>query len=157
MKKWIVFGLAVALSLAGAIHRWGDSAHAIATISAKGGSVRHPVHLPAGRKRYVMILTARVIPPYRGSARVVLEGKPHLSHSFHYSRPVILLGIKRIPRFQNNIFFDLRPGDRIALWVRFNSSAGARGRYRLVFYDLKSNKPVLTLPIFFSEEESHGH
>ena len=94
MKRILVLVVAIGLSLTAAHFRFGDSAHAMGLITGDGGKVRHPIHLPAGKDAYTLILTATVIPPWRGSARVSVEGAPELDASFHPSRPAIDLGLR---------------------------------------------------------------
>lgn len=117
-KKLLVFLGAVGISLVGAMHRWDDSAHAIGLIKADGGSVRHRVTLPGGEDRYVLIATATVLPPYRGDARVELRGEPEIPVEMEAAGPVIDLGLRHAPRFRDNTFSGLEPGDRVALWVK---------------------------------------
>ena len=126
-----------------------------------GGKVRHSIHLPAGKDAYTLILTAMVIPPWRGSARVVVEGSPELNASLHSTRPVLDLGLRRRPRFEDGVYHDLRPGDRLALWVRLRPGEGERaeGRYSVNFHDAERDAPVLKIPVILGEpaEGSHGH
>ena len=117
MKKIIFFFVAFGISLLGAIYRWGDSAHSIGLIKADGGGARHPSFLESGKDSYTLIATATVIPPYRGDARVVLEGKPEMDYRIYASGPVVDLALHRRPGFRDNVLYDLRPRDRIALWV----------------------------------------
>lgn len=116
-KKILFFILAVALSLIAANHRFGDSGHSIGTISVKGGKANHPTSFKSGSDRYTLISTATVIPPFRGNARVVLEGSPAIEHEIHFTAPVVDLGIHDLPEFRGNTLYGLEPGDRIALWV----------------------------------------
>jgi hypothetical protein len=161
MKRLLVLVVAIGLSLAAAHYRFGDSAHAIGLITRDGGKVRHPIHLPAGEDSYTLILTATVIPPWRGSARVVVEGSPKLGVSLHPSRLALNLGLRRLPRFEDGVYHDLRPGDRLALWVRLLPGRGERaeGRYSVNFYDAERHDPVLEVPVILGDraEGSHGH
>jgi YHS domain-containing protein len=120
IKKVLVFLAAVAISLTAAMYRWDDSGHAIGLIKAKGGEARHPVSLVSGNDRYLLIATATVIPPYAGSARVELKGRSPLPHTIELARPVVDLGLRHSPRFSDGVLHDLRPRDRIALWVKMN-------------------------------------
>ncbi len=117
IKKTIFFILSVAVSLVAADYRWGDSAHSIGLIRAKGGEARHPATLQSGDTGYTLIATATVLPPYKGNARVVLEGEPKLDYKIHLSAPVVDLKLHRKPELRNDILYDLQPRDRIALWV----------------------------------------
>lgn len=56
------------------------------------GRARHPVHLPGGRDRYTLVVTGTILPPYRGDARVVVEGNPALSYDAYGSDPIVDLG-----------------------------------------------------------------
>lgn len=116
-KKILFFTIAVCISLLGATYRWADSAHSIGLIKASGGEARHPSTLGSGYPLYTLIATATVIPPYRGDARVVLEGSPELDYKIYSSDPVIDLGLRRQPKLRDNVLYDLQPKDRIALWV----------------------------------------
>lgn len=119
-KYLVVFIVSAAFFLMAATNRFHDSAHAIGTIKKGGGSARHPAYLDKDRESYILIATAAVIPPYSGNARVVLEGDPSLTATFHNSGPAIDmdLGLHRHPEFRDNTYFDLRPRDRVALWVK---------------------------------------
>jgi YHS domain-containing protein len=117
-KKIIVFCIAVAVSLVAAMHRWNDSAHAIGVIKADGGTARHPVSLEAGEESYMLIATATVLPPYRGDVKVVLEGEPAMEYEIHSSGPIVDLGLYDWPKFKDNTFYNLKPKDRPALWVK---------------------------------------
>ncbi len=114
----VTFTAAVALSMLAATHRFGDSAHAMGVISTKGGRARHGVHLPAGGERYVLVVTAAVVPPYRGDVTVAVEGDPAPRVAVHASEPVIDLGLRRWPHFRQGAFRGVEPGDRLALWLR---------------------------------------
>jgi YHS domain-containing protein len=117
MKRLLVFVFALALSVAAAWYRPGDSAHAMGLVSVKGGQARHPVHLPGGRDRYTLVVTGTVLPPYQGDARVVVEGEPGLSYDVYGSDPVVDLGLRRRPGFDDQTLIGLRPKDRFTLWV----------------------------------------
>ena len=196
-KSVVFFILALVASFLAATQRWGDSAHSIGLIKASGGEARHPAFLQSGENSYALIATATVISPYRGNARVVLEGKPHIDHRIYLSGPVVDLGIRRNPELRDNVIHDLQPKDRIALWVvmeppaidpvcgmpyeegfltashygrkyffcseacaeafrddpakfKDNDRDTIKGRYNLAFYDTKTNRPVLSVPVIFT-------
>lgn len=204
VKNFIFFALALAASFLAATYRWGDSAHSIGLIKASGGEARHPAFLQSGENRYALIATATVMSPYRGDARVVLEGKPPIEHGIYLSGPIVDLGIRRNPELRDNVIHGLRPKDRIALWVVmkppaidpvcgmpyeewfpatshngreyfFCSEACAeafrndpakfkdkdrdtiKGRYNLAFYDTKTNRPVLSVPVIFTGKGEAAH
>ncbi|MBL0224850.1 MAG: hypothetical protein IPQ16_04505 [Geobacteraceae bacterium] len=117
-KTIFIFIAAVAFFTLAATYRFHDSAHAMGMIKKGGGMARHPALLDKDRDSYVMIATAGVLPPYKGNARVVLEGDPTLTATFHNSEVPFDLGVFRHPAFRDNIYYDLRPKDRIALWVK---------------------------------------
>lgn len=117
IKKTIFFILSVAISLSAAGHRWGDSAHSIGLIKASGGKAKHPASLESGKNEYTLIATATVIPPYKGNARVVLEGEPKMDYGIYLSEPVVDLKLHRRPELKDDTLYDLQPRDRIALWV----------------------------------------
>jgi len=195
MKRKIgFFLLAVMISVAAALIRPGDAAHSIGMIKADGGKVRHASSFPGGKDRYMLISTATVIPPYRGDVRVVLEGRPEMDYRLSFSAPVIDFGIRRLPRFQDGIIHDLRPMDRVALWLemhpprvdpvcgmaheegfirhehegreyafcgemclrefkqnpgQYEGADSLSGTYHLTYYDTKTEKPVMSVPINF--------
>jgi YHS domain-containing protein len=194
--------VSVALSLVAATQRFGDSAHAMGMISSQGGRARHPVELPEGGTRCMLVVTATVIPPFRGDVSVVVEGDPAPEFTVRASAPVIDLGLGRTPRFDEGAFRDLQPGDRLAMWIAVKPppldpvcghprsdgfltaehdgqnlwfcSEGCRaafladpnravvrgklaGSHRIVFRDLASGNPVLTIPLVFGSGGGHGH
>jgi hypothetical protein len=154
-KKVITFVLSAGLCLAAAAYRWGDSGHAIGLISRKGGRARHPTCLESGRGRYTQIVTATVLPGYRGNARMVLEGSPPVPYEMHLAAPVVDLGLRRKPRLKKHTLFDLQPGDRIALWLVMHPAAGTSGdKYFLAFYDTASDRSLLRIPIIFTATET---
>lgn len=116
-KNIMFFALAFGISFIAATHRWGDSAHSIGLIAAAGGKVRHPSFLESGKDRYTLIATATVIPPYRGSAEIFIEGMSPSAYQVYLSEPVVDLGVRRHPRIRDNVITGLKPYDRIALWV----------------------------------------
>jgi len=117
LKNVIAFVLAAAVCLAAAHYRFYDSSHSIGMMNDAGGKAIHPLILDAGKNLYSVIVTARVMPPYRGDARVVLEGTPPMTYTLYNSEPVIDLGVHRHPDFKNNSFYGLQAGDSIALWM----------------------------------------
>ena len=158
MKKPIFFILAVCISLLGATYNWGDSAHSIGLIKAGGGEVKHPSTLESGKRKYMLISTATVIPPYRGDVRVALEGQPEMDYRIYASAPIINLGLRRMPELKDNVFYDLSPKDRIALWVEMKPPVDpVNRRYTLAFYDTKTNKSVLNVPIIFKGKGGMGN
>lgn len=140
-------------------YRFGDSGHALSTMSLKGGKARHPVHLKNSYDRFSVIVTSRVLPPYQGDARVVLEGEPAIFHEMYFSEPVVNLGLSNGPFFNENTIYNLTPGDRIAMWLYMKDTEGTINadrisQYTLAFYDTKTHRPVLKVPLVFESEEA---
>jgi YHS domain-containing protein len=208
MKRWLIFFIiAVAVSLLAASHRWNDSAHAITTVSNKGGSVRHAVELKGGEDRYTIVVTSTVIPPYRGDIKMALEGEPQIPYEIRSSLPPRFnLGVHKWYSIEGDIVKSVKPRDKFILWLilkpnpvdpvcgmegkeeitesysgkryrfcregcreefrespeKFRDNDYMRGKYNLVFYDTKTDKPVLNLPIILKdknekETEGSGH
>ncbi|MHB8772581.1 MAG: hypothetical protein ACYC7J_16430 [Syntrophales bacterium] len=130
LKSAAVLAVAVGVFMTGATYRFHDSAHAIGRLSLQGGEVNHPVLLHEGKPLYTIIVTGRVAAPYRGDARVTIEGDLPMNYRTHTSEPVIDLGFFRRPQFRGNTLYDLREKDKVALWVvmRSNPQAGAAVR-----------------------------
>lgn len=168
IKTITAFLLAVAVCGTAAVHRFHDSAHAMGTLKRGGSQARHPALLDRDRDSWVLIATAGVIPPFHGNARVALEGDPALSASFHNAQPAVDLGLYHRPEFRTDTYYGLRPGDRIALWVKISGNAGRQGggqlteRNRppataLAFYDTATDARLLTIPIRFIGKGGDGH
>lgn len=166
MKNIVFFILAVAISLFGASHRWGDSVHSSGFITGNGGKVRHTRSLESGYSRYSLVATARVKAPYQGDARVVLEGTPELDHDIYLSSLSINLGINERPRFEDHIIYNLQPGDKINLRIVIREPASGesiKGRYILALYDTRTGKSVINIPLNFKtpgttdNEKQHQH
>ena len=158
MKKILVFMFAAVLSVTAAWYRPGDSAHAMGMVSVKGGRAHHPVHLPSGQDRYTLVVTGTILPPYQGDARVVVEGEPALPFSVYGSDPIIDLGLRRRPYFDDQTLTGLQPKDRFTLWVVLRPPEPmANGKYNLTFYDTATEKSVLQIPVIFGGEEGHHH
>lgn len=158
MKKLLVILFATSLSVTAAVWRPGDSAHAMGMVSVEGGRARHPVHLPSGKERYTLVVTGTILPPYRGDARVVVEGEPALPFSVYGSDPIIDLGLRRRPFFNDQTLTGLEPRDRFTLWVVLRPpEPKAAGKYNITFYDTATEKSVLQIPVIFGGEEGHHH
>jgi YHS domain-containing protein len=108
---------AVALSTLAAWWRWPDSVHAIAVLKHGGGKARHPIALRPGPDSWQVVATATVLPPWRGDARISVEGEPRLDWSVALSRPVIDLGVHRFPRLDGDVLRGLEPREHVALWL----------------------------------------
>lgn len=114
---------AVVLATVAAAWRWPDSAHAMGTVRRGGGAVRHAAVLQPGPDRYQIVLTAPVVGPWRGDARISLEGgEGPLPFDVSLSRPPVDLGFHHWPRLDGKVLRDLAPGDRLALWVSFEAA-----------------------------------
>jgi hypothetical protein len=147
------FVAAVAVSTLAAWWRWPDSAHALGVVRQGGGSARHAAVFPAGPEERTLVATARVVPPYRGDARLVLEGEPPIPWRVELSRPAIDLGLHRWPRLEGDVLRGIEPGQRIALWFSIGPRAeGAHAEYRLALRDVASGESVLAIPIQFGAE-----
>ncbi|MEE4353911.1 MAG: hypothetical protein V2J25_13705 [Desulfatiglans sp.] len=155
LKHIIFFILAVGISLLGSAYRWGDSAHSIGLIHTNGGRVKHPSFLKSGKSRYAFISTATVMPPYSGDARLVLEGEPEMDYELSLSRPIVDLGFRRLPKFDDNVLYDLTPRDRLAIWIviKPKDKDAACGKQTLAFYDTKTSRPLLRVPMIFRGKE----
>ncbi len=199
LKNLVYFSLAVLVSGLLAVHRWGDSGHAIGVISATGGAVRHPAVMEGGKGHYSQITTVTVLPSFQGAARVALVGSPQLDYEIYLSRPVIDMGFRRTPELRQDILYDLRAGDRLSLWTLIKPASSSaideniprpaelaggfseifpflkkfingnasdsqtgflkpsiQGRYHLAFYDAATGKPILTVPLIFTNPEKEN-
>lgn len=116
--SWAWFAAAVAVSTFAAVWRWPDSAHALAILRQGGGGARHPVVLTPGPRGYMMIVTAPVMPPWQGDARLAIEGEPPLDFQAQLSGPVLDFGLRHWPKLDGRVLRGLKSGDRIALWVK---------------------------------------
>lgn len=108
---------AVALFTVAAWWRWPDSVHAIGLVKKGGGRARHPIVLAPGPDSWQVVATATVLPPWRGDARISLEGEPPLEWSVALSRPAIDLGVHRFPRLEGDVLRGLEPREHVALWL----------------------------------------
>lgn len=159
MKRLLVFLFAAAFFVGAAMYRRGDSAHAMGMISVDGGRAHHPVHLPSGKDRYTLVVTGTVLPPFSGNARVVVEGKTDLPYSVYGSDPIIDLGLRRRPHFDDQTLTGLQPKDRFTIWVVLRPpEAQPEGAFRVSFYDTATDNPVLQVPVIFGGGgEGHHH
>lgn len=164
LKEITFFVFAAIISLLAASHRWGDSAHTMGLIKEDGGEAIHPAFLEAGKEHYTMIVTAKVIPPYSGDVCVVLEGEPKMDYTLFSAGPVVDVGMRDLPRFQDDTFFGLEPKHRLALWVRMTPSPSLSShgistpsKYTLAFYDVEKGNPVLTVPVIFRNDGAKDH
>ncbi len=122
-RKLAFLAGAIAVFTLAAWYRWPDSAHAMGVVKRGGGVARHPVALQAGQDSYVVIVTAPVIPPWRGDARVSVEGEPPVAWQLEVPRPVVDLGLHRWPVQDGERIRGLQPRDRLAMWVRLATPA----------------------------------
>ena len=186
MFKWktiIIFALAVGVSCGAASYRFGDSAHAIGMLSAKGGKTRHGFTLKSGKEDYTLVMTGVVLPPYKGDVRVALEGSPAMKYSIYDSKPIIDLGIHRHPTFEGTTLTGVESGDKLALWVvmtpesdsdlealfdevvetassdtvlRSDTEQSADQPLKLSFYATDSGKSLLQIPVVFADLQADG-
>jgi hypothetical protein len=160
MKKLLVFVLAAALSVAAAWYRHGDSAHAMGLVSIKGGRAHHPVHLPEGRERYTLVVTGTVLPPYRGDAKVTVDGGPSVPYIVRGSDPIINLALRHRPYFEDQTLTGLEPRDRFTIWVVIDPEGPMpAGKREITFSDTTTGQTVLKIPVLFGEAggEHHEH
>ncbi len=158
MKQFLVFIFAAVLSVTAAWYRPGDSAHAMGMVSIKGGRAHHPVHLPSGKDRYTLVVTGTILPPYQGDARLVVEGEPALPFRVYGSDPILDLGLRRRPYFDDQTLTGLQPRDRFTVWVVLQpTETQIAGKYNLTFYDTATDKSVLQIPVLFGGKEDHHH
>jgi hypothetical protein len=170
-KTILVFFAAVAASSALAMLRFGDSGHAMGMLSLKGGKVRHAVHLTPGKRQYVVALTGTVQPPYRGNARLTVEGQPEMDCEISSPGPVIDLGLRRRPLLHDNVLEDLQPKDRFSLWVVMRprntdwahntDQEGQQDSYALrntlTLRDTETGRPLLEVPIVYGPEKERSN
>ncbi len=116
--RWAWFAGAVGVFTLAAVWRWPDSAHALAILRQGGGGARHAVTLTPGPGGYMVIVTAPVMPPWQGDARLAIEGEPPLEFDAQLSSPVVNLGLRHWPKLDGRVVRGLKSGDRIALWVK---------------------------------------
>ncbi len=172
MRRTLFVLAAVAFFAAAAWYRPGDAGHAMGLLSANGGKARHPVQLPSGGDRYTLVVTGTVLPPYRGDARVVVEGEPALPYEvLAGAQPIVDLGVRRHPGFRDATLTGLQPRDHFTLWVVIrrpppdpacpHTLHAPAGRYDLAFYDTATNNSVMRIPLVFGEstgvEGGHHH
>lgn len=160
MKKTLVFILAATISVAAAWYRHGDSAHAMGMVSIKGGRALHPVHLPSGKERYTLVITGTILPPYRGDARVTVEGGPPIPTIVRGSDPVIDLALRHRPYFDDGTLTGLQPRDRFTIWVVMDPDQPMpAGKRDVTFTDTATGDPVLKIPVIFGGTggEHHEH
>lgn len=103
-----------------------------------------------------------------------------MDYDIFFSEPVIPLEKKRSPVFKGGTLFNLKPFDRISLWVVMHpnrnmdttrtsfeadppsdslqdlaaSRTTVESSYRLAFYDQHSGKRVLAIPFLFKPMEA---
>jgi hypothetical protein len=160
VRAIVAVAVAVAVSLVAAGFRFGDSAHAIGLLTSQGGRARHPFHLAGGYSRYTLVVTATVLPPYRGDARVRVDGCEPWRWSVYDSEPAMRLPFRRRPEMRDLVYRDLRPRDRLAFWVvlKHDSAVETGDGCSVVLADEETGATVLRIPIHFAKgtEVEHG-
>lgn len=128
--------------------------HSVTMVTKDGGISRHPVLLGYNLNKYVILVTGTIIPPYRGGFRIALEGEPEINTRIYSAfPPPFYLGLNHFHDFSNSTVTNISPRDKFTLAVclepenRINNESC----YELKFYDLKSDKQVLSVPITFME------
>jgi YHS domain-containing protein len=124
IRNLLFFAGAIAVSLLAAWWRWPDSAHAMGVLRSGGGKARHAVAFPAGPSSYQLVTTATVLPPWRGDARISVEGEPPVGWTAALSRPAVDLGLHDFPRLEGGVIRGLRPREHIALWLDLHAGEG---------------------------------
>ena len=128
--------------------------HSVTLVTKDGGVSRHPVLLGLNKKKYVVLVTGTVIPPYRGGFRIELAGEPKIQHRIYSSYPpLISLGINHFHDFSDNKITNIFPGDKftLAVYIRPEQLINDVSSYELKFYDLKTDNQVLSVPVTFRE------
>ena len=65
---------------------------------------------------------------------------------------------RRRPHFEDHTLTGLQPRDRFTLWVVMKPAGPMPpGRCAITFLDTTSEKPVLTIPVFFGDADQGGH
>jgi len=179
-KSLLVFIASLVIALLAAGFRFSDSSHAIGMLSLKGGKGRHPFVVETGHSLYTLIMTGKILPPFRGDIRIALEGEPGMNYALYNSEPIFDLGLHRHPELDGTLLRSVQPGDRVALWVVMQPALPADGQaeYRgflsqrvsayldhqsrndaqgdssglaLCFYAVDSGRRLLRLPIVLAD------
>lgn len=128
--------------------------HSVTIITKDGGISRHPVLLGLNEDKYVVLVTGTVRSPYKGNVKIVLEGEPEIYYEI-YSRypPELKLGIHKFHDFEDNTIKNISAWDKfmLAVCIKPLNKIDKETKYNLRFYDLDSNKVVLSIPIIFKE------
>ncbi len=142
----------IAICTAAAMYTPPGFGHSVTMVTKDGGISRHPVLLGLNNERYVILVTGTVIPPYRGGFRIVLEGEPKISHKIYSGfPPPFYLGMNHFHGFRNDTVTNIFPRDKftLAVYIEPEPRIEKESNYLLKFYDLKSDKQVLSVPITF--------
>ena len=128
--------------------------HSVTMITKDGGISRHPVLLGLNEDKYVVLVTGTVKSPYKGNVKIVLEGEPKINYII-YSQypPEIKIGIHKFYDFEDNTIKNISAWEKfmLALIIKPENKIDKETKYDLKFYDLDSNKIVLSIPIIFKE------
>jgi hypothetical protein len=157
-KKSVIIIITVVVTVAictvAAMYTPPGFGHSVTMVTRDGGISRHPVLLGFDINKYVILVTGTIIPPYRGGFRIVLEGEPEIPHRIYSAfPPPLYLGMNHFHNFINNTVTDISQGDKFTLAVCLEPGQRIKSEssYELKFYDLKSEKQVLSVPITFME------
>lgn len=137
--------------------QFNDSAHAIGTLSASGGSARHPVEYDLNEAlfgQFTLMLTAKVLPPVSGDMVVHLIGPEELDYvvSTRYPPGVPLFNRRdRWYTFEDSIFKGVTTGSDLVIVLRIKPPEDI-GRYTLVMSDVSTGKIYFTMPVVFSKD-----
>jgi len=157
-RKLLTIIITVAVTLAictvAAMYTPPGFGHSVSMLSNEGGMATHPVLLGLNQDNYVILVTGTVIPPYRGGFRIVLEGENKIDYKI-LSRypPEPDMGYHHFHQFTNDTVRDILPLEKFALIVsiRPKERISQSSHHKLNFYDLESGKPVLSIPVSFTE------
>lgn len=164
VRAIVALGVTVATSLVAAGFRFGDSSHAIGLLTTEGGRARHGFHLKAGYSRYTLVATATVLPPYKGNARVSIDGCEPWDWSVYNSNPIVRLELHHVAEMRGLVFRDLQPRDRLAFWVVLEPDSGPEAaavpgdKCAVRLTDIETGAQVLSIPVSFEDasEARHG-
>jgi hypothetical protein len=157
-KRFLIIIITIAVTIAictvAAMYTPPGFGHSVTLVTKDGGVSRHPVLLGLNMKKYVILVTGTVIPPYRGGFRIELEGEPKIKPRIYSSYPPsISLGINHFHDFSDNKITNIYPRDKftLAVYIRPEKPITDFSSYELKFYDLKTDKQVLSVPVTFRE------
>ena len=147
-----------------AVWRAGDLRHVVGTANARGGRVRHGVHLEFGDDRYTVLVTGRNRLSETTDLHITVEGEPAIPFTvFSNYPPTIDLGVHDWPRFTGHELEDCNPGEKLGLWVVLEPEKRdlpperilEPAHYTIALTDSESNT-VLSVPVEFRDPRDHS-